>query len=57
MTNYYIEESGYYKITKDIEADNKEEAIVRYEEWLDNEFYSGYIDLESNDREVTEAEE
>lgn len=55
MTNYYFEESGYYKITKNIEADNKEEATKRYEEWLDDEFYSGYIDLESNDREVTEV--
>lgn len=52
MTNYYFEESGNYKIRKNIEADSKEEAIQRYEEWLDNEFYSGYIDLESNDREV-----
>lgn len=57
MTNYYFEESGYYKITKNIEADSKERAIKDYEDWLDDEFYSGYIDLESNDREVTEVEE
>lgn len=52
MTNYYFEESGNYKIRKNIKADSKEEAIQRYEEWLDDEFYSGHIDLESNDREV-----
>ena len=57
MTNYYFEESGYYKIIKNMEANNKEEAIERYEEWLDEEFYSGYIDLESNDRKVTEADD
>lgn len=57
MTNYYIEESGYYKITKNIEANSEEEAIQRYEEWLDDEFYSGYIDLESSDREVFEGDD
>lgn len=55
MTNYYFEESGNYKITKDIEADNQKEAIERYEEWLDEEFYTGYINLEANDREVVKG--
>lgn len=55
MTNYYFEESGYYKIRKNIEAENKEEAIQRYEEWVDDEFYTGYIDLESEDRDITET--
>lgn len=53
MTNYYFEESGYYKIRKNIEAKNIEEAIKEYEEWVDDEFYTGYIDLESEDRDIT----
>ncbi len=55
MTNYYFEESGYYKIRKNIEADSKEEAIKKYEDWLDDEFYTGCIDLESEDSEITET--
>lgn len=57
MKNYYFEESGHYKIRKYIDADNKEGAIEDYEDWLNEEFYSGYIELESKDREVTEVEE
>lgn len=57
MKNYYIEESGQYKIRKHIDAYNKEGAIEDYEDWLNEEFYSGYIELESKDREVTEVEE
>lgn len=53
MKVYYFEESGYYKIRKDIIAVNKEEAIQKYEEWLDNKFYKKHIDLESEDREIT----
>lgn len=55
MKNYLIEESGHYKIRKYIDAYNKEGAIEDYEDWLNEEFYSGYIDLESNDRQVTEV--
>lgn len=55
MKNYYFEESGYYKIRKNIEAESKEEAIQKYEEWVDDEFYTGYIDLESEDRDITET--
>lgn len=53
MTNYYFEESGYYKIRKNIEAKNIEEAIEEYEEWVDDEICTGYIDLESEDRDIT----
>lgn len=28
-----------------------------YEEWLDDEFYSGYINLEPTDRKVTEMDD
>ena len=55
MKNYYFEESGYYKIRKNIEADSKEEAIKKYEDWLDDEVYTGCIDLESEDSEITET--
>lgn len=57
MTNYYFVENGYYKITKNIEAENKEKAIKEYEEWLDYACYSGDINLESSDREVFESED
>lgn len=57
MKNYYIVENGYYKISKKIEAKNKEEAIKKYKEWLDDEFYSEYINLESNDTEVIETDD
>lgn len=53
MTNYYFEESGYYKIRKNIEAKNIEEAIEEYEEWVDTELCAGCIDLESEDRDIT----
>lgn len=53
MKVYYFEESGYYKIRKDIIAENKEKAIQKYEEWLDDEFYKRHIDLESEDIEIT----
>lgn len=57
MTNYYFVENGYYKITKNIEAENKEKAIKEYEEWLDYAYYSGDINLESSDREVFEDDD
>lgn len=57
MTNYYFVENGYYKITKNIEAENKEKAIKEYEEWLDYACYSGDINLESSDREVFESDD
>lgn len=57
MTNYYFVENGYYKITKNIEAKNKEKAIKEYEEWLDYACYSGDINLESSDREVFESDD
>lgn len=53
MTNYYFEESGYYKIRKNIEAENIEKAIKEYEKWIDDEFCVEYIDLESEDRDIT----
>ena len=54
MKNYYFEESGYYKIRKNIEAENKEKAIQKYEKWIDSEFYIKCVDLESEDIEITE---
>lgn len=57
MTNYYIVENGYYKITRNIEAENKEKAIKEYEKWLDYACYSGDINLESSDREVFESDD
>lgn len=53
MKVYYFEESGYCKIRKDIIAENKEEAIQKYEEWLDDEFYKKHIVLELGYREIT----
>lgn len=53
MTIYYFEESGYYKIRKNIVAENVEEAIEEYEKWVDDEFCTGDIDLESEDRDIT----
>ena len=54
MKKFLIEESGYYKVNKYISAKNEEEAIKEYEDWLNYEFYSGYIDLDRDDREITE---
>ena len=53
ISDYTFEESGYYKIRKTIQADDLDEAIKKYEEWLDDEFCTRYIDLESEDRDIT----
>ena len=53
ITDYIFEESGYYKIRKVIKSDDIEKAIKEYEEWVDTEFCTGYIDLESEDRDIT----
>lgn len=53
ITDYIFEESGYYKIRKTIEANDVEEAIKKYEEWVDTELCTGCIDLESEDRDIT----
>ena len=54
MKNFYFEENGNYNIRKNIDAENKKEAIERYEDWLHDEFYDGYIDLEYNSRVIYE---
>ena len=49
---YLVEESGYYKISMTIEALNEEDAIDTTYGYLPR-----FIDVESDDREVTEVEE
>lgn len=52
MKKFLIEESGYYKISMTIEALNEEDAIDSIYGYLPR-----FIDVESDDREVTEVEE
>ena len=52
MKKFLIEESGYYKISMTIEALNEEDAIDKIYGYLPR-----FIDVESDDREVTEVEE
>lgn len=52
MKKFLIEESGYYKISMTIEALNEEDAIDTIYGYLPR-----FIDVESDDREVTEVEE
>lgn len=53
MKKFLIEESGYYKVSKIISAKNEGKAIKEYEDWLNYKLYSGDIDLDRDDREVT----
>lgn len=51
MKKIYIEESGYYKIRKEVLAENEEEAIdILYS------YSPSFIEVESNDSEVEEIE-
>lgn len=49
---FYIEESGNYKITKYVVGRTREEAIEEFEDWKHEEFWEGYITLESQDRSI-----
>ena len=51
MKKFYIEESGYYKIRKEVLAENEEEAIDILYSYLPS-----FIEVESNDSEVEEIE-
>lgn len=51
MKKFYIEESGYYKIRKEVLAESEEEAIDILYSHLPS-----FIDIESNDSEVEEIE-
>lgn len=50
MKKFLIEESGSYKISMTIEALNEEDAVDRLYDELPM-----FIDVESDDREVTEV--
>ena len=52
MKKFLIEESGSYKIRMEVEALNEEDAIDKIYGYLPR-----FIDVESDDREVTEVEE
>lgn len=52
MTKFYIEESGSYKIRMEIIAEDENDAVdVLYS------YLPSFIDVESEDREVTKVEE
>lgn len=51
MKKFLIEESGSYKISTEVEALNEEDAIDTIYGYLPR-----FIDVESDDREVTEVE-
>ena len=52
MTKFYIEESGSYKIRTEIIAEDENDAVdVLYS------YLPSFIDVESEDREVTKVEE
>ncbi len=52
MKKFIVEESGYYKIRKEVIALNEEDAIDTIYGYLPR-----FIDVESDDREITEVEE
>lgn len=52
MKKFLIEESGSYKISMEVTALNEEDAIDKLYDELPR-----FIDVESDDREVTEVEE
>jgi|GEM_PF-3194189 len=52
MKKFLIEESGYYKIRNEIRALDEEDAIETVYGYLPR-----FIDVEADDREVTEVEE
>ena len=52
MKKFLIEESGTYKIKMEVKALNEKDAIERVYLYLPR-----FIDVESDDREVTEVEE
>lgn len=51
MTKFYIEESGYYKISMEVIAENDEDAIGVVYSYLPS-----FIEVESNDTAVQEME-
>lgn len=52
MKKFLVEESGYYKIRMEVEALNEDGAVDRVYGYLPR-----FIDVESDDREITEVEE
>ncbi len=50
MKKFIVEESGSYKINIEVTALNEEDAIDKIYEYLPR-----FIDVESDDREVTEV--
>ena len=52
MKKFIVEESGYYKIRKEVIALNEEDAIDTIYGYLPR-----FIDVESDDREITEVGE
>ena len=51
MKKFLVEESGYYKIRMEVEALNEDDAVDRVYGYLPR-----FIDVESDDREITEVE-
>ena len=49
MKKFLIEESGYYKISMEVEALNEDDAMDKVYGYLPR-----FIDVERDDREVTE---
>lgn len=56
MKNFFINESGQYKIRMRIQAGTKLKALGKFEDIVCNETPS-YLELEPIDREVEEQEE
>lgn len=52
MAKYLVEESGYYKIKAEVKAINEEDAVDTVYGYLPR-----FIDVESDNREVTEVED
>lgn len=52
MKKFYVEESGYYKISTEVIAENDEDAIDVVYSYLPS-----FIDVESNDTAVQEMEQ
>lgn len=53
MKNYLIEESGQYKIKINIDAENKDEALDKLAEILDNELPI-YMNIKVYDTQIEE---
>ena len=55
MMKYTVYEGGQFKIRKEIEADSKEEAKLKFEDWKYNGDIPSEVELDRIDTEIQEC--